>query len=78
MLNQQLRDVPSHRGEVRVALRLQRPDRSDLRKPPSAPGDGFLALPYCTGVPLARHVAGFPSLEDLITPDWSAQNALRP
>src|ERR1041385_6953461 len=33
---------------------------------------------YCTGVPLARQVAGFPSSEDRIMADWSAQNALRP
>ena len=38
----------------------------------------FLTLSYGTGVPLARHVAGFPSLEDRINPDWSAQNAFRP
>jgi len=33
---------------------------------------------YCTGAPLAKQLAGFPSAADRITADWSAQNAFRP
>ena len=56
---------------------------ADIREAEAPPASfertaGMSVGPYCTGVPLARHVAGFPSLDDRITPDWSAQYAFRP